>query len=100
MSLTLGQGFGHATDRVVLHDNCLGGLGHLFQLGVPLIQPKSGRPCVTFQLRSPSVEFGLAMIEYLLPAAKVLGKLRPLGLDLPRDRLRVWRRRGWRFADP
>ena len=59
-----------------------------------------GRPRVTLQLCGPSIEFGLAMIEFLLPAAEVLGKLRRLGLDLPRDRLGVRRRRGWLFAAP
>ena len=98
--LPLGQGFGLAADRFFLQDDGLGRLGRLFQLGVSFFQPEPGRPGVAFQLCGPSIEFGLAMIEFLLPAAEVLGKLRRLGLDLPRDRLGVGRRRGRLFAAP
>ena len=98
--LPLGQGFGLAADRFILHHDGLGRLGRLFEFGVSFLQPESGRPGVAFQLRGPGIEFGLAMIEFLLPAAEVLGKLRRLGLDLPGDRLRVRRRRRWLFAGP
>ena len=98
--LPLGQGFGHAADRLILQDDGLGRLGRLFQLGGSLLQPELGRPGVAFQLCGPGIEFGLAMIEFLLPATEVLGKLRRLGLDLPRDRLGVGRRRGRLFAAP
>ena len=98
--LPLGQGFGLAADRFILQNDGLGRLGRLFQLGVSFFQPELGRPGVAFQLCGPGIEFGLAMIEFLLPAAEVLGKLRRLGLDLPRDCLGIGRRRGGLFAAP
>ena len=89
----LGQCFGHAADGLFLQNDALGRLGRLFQFGVSLLEPDLGRPRVAFQFCGPGVEFGLAVIEFLLPATKVLGKLGRLGLDLPGDRLGVGRRR-------
>ncbi len=96
----LGQALGLAADCFLLQDDGFGRFGRLFQLGVSFFQPELRRPGVAFQLCGPSIEFGLAMIEHLLPVAEVLGKLRCLGLDLPRDRLGVGRGRGWLFAAP
>ena len=91
---SLGQGFGLAADRFFLNYEGLVGSFRILQFGSPFFQPDPGRSSVPFQLCGSSIQFGLAMVEFLLPTTEVLGQLRRLDFDLARDRFRIRRRRG------
>ena len=80
----LGDGFAPRGQFPLLLGQRLAARG---QVGFVLVDPKSGGPCVGLQAGDARVQLGLAVVQFLLPIAKVCGQLGGLQADLFADRL-------------